>query len=63
MMQIKTIILYGNNGLRRDVHLELGSVNIITGRSKTGKSIIGDVIDYCFSHYTLDALKQLLTES
>lgn len=47
MMQIKTIILYGNNGLRRDVHLDLGSVNIITGRSKTGKSVIGDVIDYC----------------
>lgn len=46
-MQIKTIILYGKNGLRRDVQLELGTVNIITGRSKTGKSVIGDVIDYC----------------
>ena len=25
----------------------LGQVNIITGRAKSGKSAIGDIIDYC----------------
>lgn len=47
MMQIKTIILYGYNGKKREIPLSIGRVNIITGRSKTGKSVIGDIIDYC----------------
>ena len=46
-MQINSIVLYGYNGLQRKISLALGKVNIITGKSKTGKSVIGDVIDYC----------------
>ncbi|NCB42202.1 MAG: DUF3732 domain-containing protein [Clostridia bacterium] len=47
-MQISAIILYGYNGKKRILPFEKGKVNIITGRSKTGKSVIGDIIDYCF---------------
>ncbi len=47
-MQICTIILYGLNGKKRILPLNVGKVNIITGKSKTGKSVIGDIIDYCF---------------
>lgn len=47
-MQITAIVLYGMNGERRVLPFKTGSVNIITGRSKTGKSVIGDIIDYCF---------------
>ena len=47
-MQISAIILYGINGQKRILTLSIGAVNIITGRSKTGKSAIGDIIDYCF---------------
>lgn len=46
-MQIKSIILYGKNGKRRIIPFKLGSVNVITGKSKTGKSILGDLIEYC----------------
>ncbi|KAB1640422.1 DUF3732 domain-containing protein [Adlercreutzia muris] len=46
-MQISKLILYGVNGQMRIVHFELGRMNIITGDSKTGKSAIGDIIDYC----------------
>jgi len=46
-MQIKELILYGYNGQIRRLPFSLGEVNIITGKSKTGKSVIGDVIDYC----------------
>lgn len=47
-MQILAIVLYGNNGKIRRLPFQKGKVNIITGRSKTGKSVIGDIIDYCF---------------
>lgn len=46
-MQISKVILYGVNGRMRIVPFELGRMNIITGDSKTGKSAIGDIIDYC----------------
>lgn len=47
-MQILAIVLYGYNGKIRVLPFQKGKVNIITGRSKTGKSVIGDIIDYCF---------------
>lgn len=47
-MQIKKIVLYGKNGQRRIIEFNLGQLNIISGKSKTGKSVIGDIIDYCF---------------
>ncbi|MEN6325625.1 MAG: DUF3732 domain-containing protein [Syntrophomonas sp.] len=47
-MQILAIVLYGKNGKIRVLPFRKGKVNIITGRSKTGKSVIGDIIDYCF---------------
>ncbi len=48
IMQILAIVLYGKNGKIRVLPFQKGKVNIITGKSKTGKSIIGDIIDYCF---------------
>jgi hypothetical protein len=47
-MQIHAIVLFGYNNERRILPLKTGAVNIITGKSKTGKSVIGDIIDYCF---------------
>lgn len=47
MMQIKELVLYGRNGQKRYLKFNLGKVNIITGSSGTGKSAIGDIIEYC----------------
>lgn len=47
MMQIRELVLYGYNGKVRHLPFLLGKVNIITGRQKSGKSAIGDIIDYC----------------
>lgn len=47
-MQILEIILYNNNGKKRILPFKIGKVNIITGDSKTGKTSIIDIIDYCF---------------
>lgn len=46
-MQIRELVLYGYNRKVRHLPFALGQVNIITGRSKSGKSVVGDIIDYC----------------
>ena len=45
--QIEDIVLYGFNRERRILALRLGKLNIITGASKTGKTALIEVIDYC----------------
>jgi len=47
-MQILDIIVYSHDGQRRALPLRTGRVNIITGASKTGKSALVDIVDYCF---------------
>ena len=46
-MQIKNIILYKDAEHTRIVPFHLGKVNIITGESKSGKTALIDIIDYC----------------
>jgi cell division septum initiation protein DivIVA len=46
-LQIRSILLYNREGAVRQLAFELGAVNIITGRSLTGKSAIIEIIDYC----------------
>jgi len=46
-MQIKNIILYKNAEQIRVLTFELGKVNIITGESKSGKTALIDIVDYC----------------
>lgn len=48
-MQILSIHLYNAKGEMRTVHFKLGQVNIITGRSDTGKSALISIIEYCMS--------------
>ena len=46
-MQIKSLIFYNKKGDKRILPFKTGRVNIITGESKTGKTAIIDVINYC----------------
>lgn len=46
--QIKDIVLYGNNGEMRFLEFNIGKLNIITGASKTGKTALIAVLEYCF---------------
>lgn len=45
--QIKTIALYSEEERPREVEFVLGALNVITGASKTGKSSLIDIVDYC----------------
>lgn len=47
-MQIIDIVVFSHDGRRRILSLKVGRVNIITGASKTGKSALVDIVDYCF---------------
>lgn len=54
-MQILALAIYNVAGERREVHFRAGTVNIITGAPKTGKSSIIDIVDYCLgrTEYTI----------
>src|ERR1022692_4436762 len=47
-IQVLDIVLYSHDGQRRILSLHPGRVNIITGASKTGKSALVEIVDYCF---------------
>ena len=52
-MKIKSIHIYSNDGRRRDVVFHDG-LNVITGRSSTGKSALSDIIEYCMGRSTFN---------
>ena len=58
---IESIIIFGKNGEKRIVPLEQG-VNIITGESKTGKSALVEIIDYCLCSTRCTVPKGKITE-
>ena len=47
-LQILDIVIYSHDGKRRVLPLRPGRLNVITGASKTGKSSLIDIVDYCF---------------
>ena len=51
-IQILDIVVYSKHGERRVVELKPGKLNIIPGDSKTGKSALIDIVDYCFGSST-----------
>ncbi|MFI5555731.1 hypothetical protein [Streptomyces sp. NPDC051738] len=46
-MQLRSLILYSKSGKVRELRFRLGELNIITGSSRTGKSIVLDIVDFC----------------
>ena len=46
-LQIVKVILYNHGGETRELAFRSGALNILTGASKTGKSALIDIIDYC----------------
>ena len=47
-IQILDIVVFSHDNRRRALALAPGRVNVITGASKTGKSALVDIVDYCF---------------
>lgn len=47
-IKILEIVIYSHDARRRVLSLNVDGVSIITGASKTGKSALIDIVDYCF---------------
>ncbi len=58
---VKAIIIFNENGEKRIVPLKQG-VNIITGESKTGKSALVEIMDYCLCSTRCTIPKGKITE-
>lgn len=52
-MKIKSIHIYSFDGRRRDLVFHEG-LNVITGRSSTGKSALSDIVEYCLGRSTFN---------
>lgn len=52
-MQLLAIILYNYHGRRRVLNFVPGALNIVTGESKTGKSALLDIVEYCLGRDTM----------
>lgn len=59
-MQILQIILYNRQGETRIVPFHLGETNIITGESKSGKTALIDIIDYCLGSKSCNIAKGII---
>jgi len=46
-MKIRSIHIYSHDGQRRDLQFKVAGLNVITGRSSTGKSALSEIIEYC----------------
>ena len=53
-MKIHSIYVYSHDGQRRDLQLRIDGLNIITGRSSTGKSALSEIIEYCMGRSTFN---------
>lgn len=53
-MKIKSIHIYSHDGQRRDLQFKMDGLNVITGRSSTGKSALSEIIEYCMGRSTFN---------
>lgn len=60
-MKIKSLHIYSHDGRRRDLAFHDG-VNVITGRSSTGKSALSDIIEYCMGRSTFNIPEGIIQE-
>jgi hypothetical protein len=51
-VQIVGVSIYSHDGRRRTVDFVPGTLNIVTGDSKTGKSALLNIVDYCLGRKT-----------
>jgi hypothetical protein len=47
--QIRAVVLYNSTGKSRTLSFRLNSANVITGQSRTGKTALSHIIDYCLA--------------
>lgn len=62
-MQINKVILYSLKGKQRILPFYLGKVNIITGESKSGKSALIEIVNYCLAASSCDIPEGIIRDT
>lgn len=61
-MKIQSIHVYSHDGRRRDVTFNVNGLNVITGRSSTGKSALSDIVEYCMGRSTFNVAEGIIRD-
>lgn len=61
-MKISSIHVYSHDGQRRDLKFKVDGLNVITGRSSTGKSALSDIIEYCMGRSTFNVPEGIIRD-
>jgi hypothetical protein len=61
-MKIRSIHIYSHDGRRRDLQFKVDGLNVITGRSSTGKSALSEIIEYCMGRSTCNVPEGVIRE-
>jgi hypothetical protein len=61
-MKIRSIHIFSHDGQRRDVTFKVDGLNIITGRSSTGKSALSEIIEYCMGRSSFNVPEGIIRD-
>lgn len=61
-MKISSIHIYSHDGQRRDLQFKVNGLNVITGRSSTGKSALSEIIEYCMGRSSFNVPEGIIRD-
>lgn len=61
-MKIHSLFVFSHDRQRRDVAFNVEGLNIITGRSSTGKSALSEIIEYCMGRSTFNVPEGIIRD-
>lgn len=61
-MKIRSIHIYSHDGKRRDLRFKVDGLNVITGRSSTGKSALSEIIEYCMGRSSFNVPEGIIRD-
>src|SRR5690554_4950120 len=61
-MRIRSIHIYSHDGQRRDLPFNVDGLNVITGRSSTGKSALSEIIEYCMGRSSFNVPEGIIRD-
>lgn len=61
-MKIKSIHIYSHDGQQRDLRFKVDGLNVITGRSSTGKSALSEIIEYCMGRSSFNVPEGIIRD-
>lgn len=61
-MKIRSIHIFSHDGQRRDLQFKVDGLNVITGRSSTGKSALSDIVEYCMGRSSFNVPEGIIRD-